>query len=37
MPTVLLTPHAGSYAAEARERMETEAVQNLVDALEEFQ
>ena len=37
LPTVLLTPHAGSYAAEARERMETEAVQNLVDALEEFQ
>ena len=37
LPTVILTPHAGSYAAEARERMETEAVQNLVDALEEFQ
>lgn len=36
LPTVLLTPHAGSYAAEARERMETEAAQNLLDAFEEF-
>jgi D-3-phosphoglycerate dehydrogenase len=36
LPNVLLTPHAGSYAAEARVRMEREAVQNLLDALEEF-
>jgi D-3-phosphoglycerate dehydrogenase len=33
---VLVTPHAGSYAREARARMEAEAVDNLLDALEEF-
>jgi D-3-phosphoglycerate dehydrogenase len=36
LPHVLLTPHAGSYAAEARARMEMEAVENLLEALEEF-
>jgi D-3-phosphoglycerate dehydrogenase len=36
LPNVLLTPHAGSYAAEARLRMEMEAVENLLEALEEF-
>lgn len=36
LPNILLTPHAGSYAAEARVRMETEAVQNALQALEEF-
>jgi D-3-phosphoglycerate dehydrogenase len=36
LPNVLLTPHAGSYAAEARVRMEMEAVENLLEALEEF-
>jgi len=36
LPNVLLTPHAGSYAAEARIRMETEAVENMLAALEEF-
>jgi D-3-phosphoglycerate dehydrogenase len=30
LPTVLLTPHAGSYAEEARRRMETEAVEQLL-------
>jgi D-3-phosphoglycerate dehydrogenase / 2-oxoglutarate reductase len=30
---VLLTPHAGSYAREARARMEAEAVENLLNAL----
>ena len=33
---VVVTPHAGSYAREARARMEAEAVDNLVEALEEF-
>jgi len=33
---VLVTPHAGSYAREARARMESEAVDNLLGALEEF-
>ncbi len=33
---VLVTPHAGSYAREARARMEAEAVDNLLGALEEF-
>ena len=37
LPNVLLTPHAGSYSAEARERMETEAVENMLGALEEFE
>lgn len=32
-PNVLLTPHVGSYTAECRLRMETEAVENLLDAL----
>lgn len=31
---VLLTPHIGSYAAECRLRMETEAVENLLDFFE---
>lgn len=30
LPNVLLTPHAGSYAEEARKRMETEAVEQLL-------
>ena len=29
-PTALLTPHVGSYAAEARLRMECEAARNLL-------
>lgn len=33
LPNVVLTPHAGSYAAEARVRMEVEAVDNLLDWL----
>ena len=32
---VVLTPHIGSYAAEARIKMETDAVKNLLKALEE--
>jgi D-3-phosphoglycerate dehydrogenase len=36
LSNVLLTPHAGSYAAEARVRMELEAVENMLAALEEF-
>jgi D-3-phosphoglycerate dehydrogenase / 2-oxoglutarate reductase len=36
LPNVLLTPHAGSYAAEARARMELEAVDNMLAAVEEF-
>ncbi len=36
LANVLLTPHAGSYAAEARERMEIEAVENMLSALREF-
>ncbi len=31
---VLLTPHIGSYARESRLRMETEAVENLLDSLQ---
>lgn len=34
--TVVLTPHAGSYAAETRAVMEMEAVENMVDSLREF-
>jgi D-3-phosphoglycerate dehydrogenase / 2-oxoglutarate reductase len=30
LPTVLLTPHAGSYAREARTRMEAEAVEHVL-------
>jgi len=30
LDSVLLTPHAGSYAEEARVRMETEAVEQLL-------
>ena len=37
LPNVLLTPHAGSFSAEARVRMETEAVTNMLDALGEFE
>lgn len=33
-PQVILTPHVGSYTAECRKRMETEAVKNLIDAFE---
>ena len=33
LPNVVLTPHIGSYAAESRLRMETEAVEHLLDAL----
>ena len=33
LPNALLTPHVGSYAAEARLRMEAEAVDNLLEAL----
>jgi D-3-phosphoglycerate dehydrogenase len=33
LPKVLLTPHAGSYAREARALMEQEAVRNLLDHL----
>jgi len=36
LPNVLLTPHAGSFAAEARLQMEMEAVENMLAALEEF-
>jgi D-3-phosphoglycerate dehydrogenase len=36
LPNVLLTPHAGSFAAEARLQMELEAVENMLAALEEF-
>jgi D-3-phosphoglycerate dehydrogenase len=35
MPNVLLTPHIGSYAREARVQMESEAVENLLAALAE--
>jgi D-3-phosphoglycerate dehydrogenase / 2-oxoglutarate reductase len=33
LPNVVLTAHVGSYAREARVRMETEAVENLLSAL----
>ena len=33
LPNALLTPHAGSYAREARARMELEAVENLLSVL----
>ena len=33
LPNVVLTAHIGSYAREARVRMETEAVENLLEAL----
>jgi D-3-phosphoglycerate dehydrogenase / 2-oxoglutarate reductase len=33
LPNVVLTAHIGSYAREARERMETEAVENLLKVL----
>ena len=36
MPTAVLTPHAGSYAAETRAVMEFEAVDNMITALREF-
>jgi D-3-phosphoglycerate dehydrogenase len=32
LPNVILTPHMGSYAREARVRMESDAVENLLDA-----
>ena len=34
--TVVLTPHAGSYAAETRAVMEAEAVENMVHALRQY-
>lgn len=34
LDTVLLTPHAGSFAAEARAQMESEAVENLLESLQ---
>ena len=34
-PQVILTPHVGSYARECRQRMEMEAVDNLISAWEE--
>jgi D-3-phosphoglycerate dehydrogenase / 2-oxoglutarate reductase len=33
LPQVILTPHMGSYAKEARIQMEQEAAQNLFDSL----
>ena len=33
LPNVILTPHVGSYAMEARIRMETDTIRNLLDAL----
>ena len=36
-PNVLLTPHVGSYTAECRRRMEMEAVENLLKALESME
>ncbi|MFN5765985.1 MAG: NAD(P)-dependent oxidoreductase, partial [Pseudanabaena sp.] len=33
LPQVILTPHMGSYAKEARGQMEQEAAQNLFDSL----
>jgi D-3-phosphoglycerate dehydrogenase len=36
LTSVLMTPHAGSYAAEARATMEIEAVQNMLESLKEF-
>lgn len=35
LPQVILTPHAGSYAREARVAMEIETVRNLLDGLEQ--
>lgn len=35
LENVVLTPHVGSYAIEARIRMETEAVENLISVLSE--
>lgn len=35
LPNALLTPHAGSYAREARARMELEAVENLLRVFED--
>lgn len=37
LDNVVLTPHIGSYAIEARVRMETEAVKNLFEGLSEVQ
>jgi D-3-phosphoglycerate dehydrogenase len=34
LPNAILTPHVGSYAREARARMESEAVENLLVALQ---
>ena len=35
LPTALLTPHIGSYAQEARARMELDTIRNLLDGLEQ--
>ncbi|MDD5045094.1 MAG: hydroxyacid dehydrogenase, partial [Candidatus Omnitrophica bacterium] len=35
MENVILTPHIGSYAREARIQMEVEAVKNLLKGLED--
>ncbi|MDR2488680.1 MAG: phosphoglycerate dehydrogenase [Desulfovibrio sp.] len=35
LPLVLLTPHIGSYAREARIQMETDTIRNLLDALDQ--
>ena len=34
LDTVILTPHVGSYAKEARIKMETDTIRNIIDALE---
>jgi D-3-phosphoglycerate dehydrogenase len=36
LPQVIITPHIGSYAKEARVRMEVESVRNLLDALNDL-
>lgn len=35
-PQVILTPHVGSYTQECRKRMETEAVENLIEAFKKI-
>ncbi|MFQ5690684.1 MAG: NAD(P)-dependent oxidoreductase [Gemmatimonadota bacterium] len=35
LPNVILTPHVGSYTTECRVKMEMEAVENLLDSLDE--
>jgi len=36
LENIILTPHIGSYAKEARAKMEMQAAKNLVDGLEEI-